>query len=384
MDSLYLDAAATSKYKNTDDIIVATIAQSMQDSWLNPNSLYATGVKSKVQVCRKNIADFINAKPEEIIFTSCGSESNSLAIQGFVKQCILDGKKPFVITSCIEHKSVIECVDNLCNVEVAYIGVDKEGFIDMDKLKDTMLRKTQDGFSIFVSIQLANNEIGVIQDLKEIATWVHGFGGVLHTDAVQAFAHIPIDVEELDVDMMSVSAHKVSPVLRGIGFLYKKNCINIQPIIYGSQESGLRGGTTNTYQILGLNKALEYCDIGREKINNMCKLRDYLINHLEFELECKLNGSKDERLPNNVNVVLPDGVTGESALYMLSMSNIFVSTSSACNSHSIVPSYVLKSIGLSDEEAMRSIRITIPEDITYGYINDFLDELNKTIKIIKF
>lgn len=380
---IYLDAAATSGYSNIDDIVVDTMTLAMKDSWLNPSSLYAANVKDKINKCRTNVAELINAKPEEIYYTSGGSESNSWAIQGFVNQCLSEGKKPCVITSNIEHKSIVECVNNLNCVDVTYVKVDEYGFIDIEKLKSAMLKKALVNYKILVSIQFANSEIGTIQNLKEIAEEVHRFNGVLHTDAVQAFGHIPIDVEDLGVDLMSVSAHKISPVLRGIGFLYKKNGINIQSIIYGSQESGLRGGTTNTYGILGLNKALEYCDISQKKIDEMRKKRNYFVNLLERKFDCELNGDSYYRLPNNINVTFPQNITGEALLYMLDMSGIKIGIGSACNSHSIEPSYVLKAIRLSNSDSMRTIRITLPRDITYKEIDLVVGEIDKAIRIIE-
>lgn len=378
-----MDAAATSGYSNIDDIIVDTITLAMRDSWLNPSSLYAANVKDKINKCRTNVAEFINAKPDEIYYTSGGSESNSWAIQGFINQCFSKGKKPCVITSTIEHKSIIECVNNLSRVDVTYIDVDEYGFIDVEKLGNAMLEKTLGGYKILVSIQFANNEIGVIQNLKEIAKEVHRFNGVLHTDAVQVFGHMPIDVEDLDVDLMSVSAHKISPVLRGIGFLYKKKCINIQPLIYGTQENHLRGGTENTFGIIGLSKAIDYCNVSQKSIEEMRKKRNYFIELLERRFDCELNGDSYYRLPNNISVTFPNDITGESLLYILDMGGIRTSTGSACNSKSIEPSYILKAIGLTDEQAMRTIRISLSDDITYKDIDKVIEEIDKAIKLIE-
>lgn len=380
---IYLDNAATAKYSNIDDVIVDTMTLAMRDSWMNPSSLYVSNIKDKINKCKTNVAEFINAKFDEIYYTSGGSESNSWVIQGFVKQCFSEGKKPCVITSTIEHKSIIECTNNLNYVDVVFVDVDEYGFINVEELKNIMLEKALSDYKILVSIQLANNEIGTIQGIKAISEEVHRFNGVLHTDAVQAFGHIPINVEDLGVDLMSASAHKISPVLRGIGFLYKKNGINIQPIIYGSQEFNFRGGTTNTYGIIGLNKALEYCDISQKKINEICKKRDYFINFLERKFNCELNGDSYYRLPNNINVTFPQNITGEALLYMLDMSGIKISTGSACNSQLIEPSYVLKAIGLTDEQAMRTVRITLTNDITYKDIDKVIDEIDKAIKLIE-
>jgi cysteine desulfurase len=234
-----------------------------------------------------------------------------------------------------------------------------------------------------VSIQFANNEVGVIQPIKQIAEMSHKYGAVFHTDATQAFAHIPINVEELGVDMISASGHKISPVLRGIGFLYKKNSININPLIYGAQEQGLRGGTENTYGIIGLNKAMELCDVSHDKTVELCEKRDYFIGLLESEFGCKLNGHSKYRLPNNINVSFPQNVTGEALLHMLDVSDIKISVGSACNSQSIEPSYVLKAMDLSNFDAMRSVRFTLPNDITYNDIDFVIREINKCIKIIE-
>jgi cysteine desulfurase len=230
---------------------------------------------------------------------------------------------------------------------------------------------------------MANNELGTIQDIKKISELVHRYGSILHVDATQALGHISINVDELGIDMMSCSGHKISPVLRGIGFLYKKNCINIHPLIHGAQEGQMRGGTENTYSILGLNKALEFCDVGDDKIVELCEKRDHFISLLESKFGCKLNGHKEYRLPNNINVTFPQNIMGESLLYMLDISGIKVSVSSACNSKSIEPSYVLKAIGLSNEEAMRSVRLTLPDDITYQDIDCVIKEIDNAIKIIE-
>lgn len=380
---IYLDNAATSGYRDTDDIIIDTITDAMRTLWMNPSSLYANSVKEEINKCRKNIASFINAKSNEIIFTSSASESNNAAIRGWVDEIWLKSfKTPCVITTHIEHKSTLKLLEE-SNLDalVKYCAVDEDGSVDCESLEKLLLMNDKE--PVLVSIGLANNEIGTIQPIKDIATLVHRYNGVLHVDATQAFGKIPIDIEEIGADMMSISGHKISPVLKGIGFLYKKNDINIQPLIFGAQENNLRGGTENTFGIIGLAKALEFCDVGSKKIVELCEKRNYFMQRLVKEFNCKINGSLINRLPNNINVILPDGVTGESVLLMLSMSNIFVSTASACNSHSIEKSHVLKAIGLSDEEAMRSIRITISEEITYDDIDSTIEELTKIIKIIK-
>jgi cysteine desulfurase len=269
----------------------------------------------------------------------------------------------------------------ILDCHIHYCKIDKSGFVDEEYLK-YLLAWNHDRPTL-VSIQMANNEIGTIQNIKRISNIVHQCDGILHVDATQALPCIPIDVEELGIDMMSCSGHKLSPVLKGIGFLYKKNCINIQPIIYGAQENGLRGGTENTYGIIGLNKALEYCDVTDEKFESICEKADYFIEKLKSKFGCRLNGHDTFRLPNNINVVFPQNITGESLLYMLDLSGIKCSVGSACNSESIEPSHVLKAIGLSDEEAMKTVRFSLSDDMTYQDIDYVIKEIDKAIKILE-
>ena len=374
---IYLDEASTAQYKNIDDIVVDTITTAMRDSWLNPSSLYAANVKTKIDKCRTNIASFIGAKSDEIYFTSGASESNNWAIRGWVDRML----NSIIITTPIEHKSILETVKNLPYIEAYCCDVDESGFVDIKSLEYWL--NACKIYPCLVSINMANNEIGTIQPIKEIAELVHRYNGVLHVDATQAVGHIPINVEELGIDMLSASGHKISPVLRGIGFLYKKNGINIRPLIYGNQENQMRGGTENTYGIIGLNKAIEYCDISQEKIDKMCKKRNYFIELLEEKFDCELNGDSYYRLPNNINVTFPQDITGESLLYMLDISDIRISTGSACNSKSIEPSHVLKAIGLSDQDAFKTVRFTLPDDITYEDIDFVINEIDKAIKVIE-
>ena len=388
-----MDAASTAKYTNVDDIIVNTMVEAMRDSWMNPSSLYAAGVKDKINKCRANIAGFIGAKADEIIFTSGASESNNMAIRGWTSQAWRnelekedDGNyyaKPIhVVATSIEHKSILSLLENgllLCFSHDCM--VDSYGMVILESLEQ--LLKTYKSEPILVSVCMANNEIGTIQQTRKIAELVHKYGGILHVDATQALGKISIDVEKLGIDMMSCSGHKISPVLKGIGFLYKRNGINIQPLIYGAQENKMRGGTENTYGIIGLSKALEYCDVSIPTVEKLTRKRDYFIEYLEFKFGCKLNGHPESRLPNNVNVTFPQNVTGEGLLYMLDMSGIKCSVASACNSKSIEPSPVLTAIGLSDEQTMKTVRFTLPDDITYEEIDKVIEEIDKCIKLIE-
>ena len=380
---VYLDAAATANYSPIDDVIIDAMTEAANEHWENPSSLYAVDVKEKINKCRINIAKFIGASSNEIYFTSGASESNNWAIRGWVDEIWLNTYKTAnIITTKIEHKSMLEVLDkgNLGAV-VGYCDVDKFGLINYELLEQMLMMRK--GKPILVSVGFANNEIGVIQDIKRISDLVHKYDGVLHVDATQALPYIPVNVEELGVDLMSASGHKLSPVLKGVGFLYKKNSINIQPLIYGAQERHLRGGTENTFGIIGLSKAIDYCDVSQKAVEEMCKKRNYFIELLEKKFDCELNGDSYYRLPNNINVTFPQNITGEALLYTLDMSNIKVSTGSACNSHTLESSYVLKTIGLTDEQSMRTIRITLSDNITYLDIDYVVDEINKAIKLIE-
>lgn len=376
---IYLDAAATTK---PDQRVIDAMMPYFTAKWYNPSSLYgrATDIKQNIDSARSIIGEFIGAKGSEIFFTSGGSESNCWAIQGFVNQCFLDKKSPCIITSKIEHKSVLECVCN-SNAKSIFIDVDKDGFVNMEDMEYWLFMAKKLNYSTLVSVQFANNEIGTIQHIKKIAELAHKYNAIFHTDSVQAFGQIDINVEELGIDMMTMSGHKIRAV-KGIGCLYIKNGINIQPLIYGTQMDSMRGGTENVPYIMGMAKAVQLIQRDKEYQLRLTLLRNDFIKRLKA-IGCNVNGSLDERLPNNISIILPDGVNGESVLYMLDMSDIFVSTGSACNSHSIEPSYVLKAIKLTDEEAMRTIRISLPHDVTMKNIDYVVDEIEKAIKIIK-
>lgn len=385
---LYLDSAGTTKVKPE---VLKAMMPYLTDEFYNPSAIYSGGVRVKraIDDSRERIAGFINANTDEIFFTSGASESNCWAIQGYVFAGMMDISTTSIATTKIEHKSIMECVDAMERLgnstyycDVTYLDVDENGFVNMEQLESVFKdREEPNYYDILVSIQLANNECGTIQNIKAISDIIHKYGGVLHVDATQAFGQIPIDVKAMGIDMLSASAHKVGGV-KGVGFLYKKKNIELQPIIYGSQNAGLRGGTENVAGIVGFAKAVE---LASEEMENKLALsvkRDYFINELTRN-GCKLNGSSIHRLPNNVNVMLPEGIGSEELLYMLDLDDIQCSTGSACNSHSKKPSYVLKALGLTDEQAARSVRFTISSDITYEDIDYAVEEVVKIMKIMR-
>lgn len=383
---IYLDNASTTPVRKE---VINIMKPYFDLFWFNPSSLYSQSViiKKQIEKARETVGKFINANGSEIYFTSGGSESNCWAIQGFVNKCLIKGRIPFVITSTIEHKSIMECVENV-QAEIHFINVDNKGFINIKALEDILIKiSAMDkadiiDAEILVSIQYANNEIGTIQNIKEVSAIAHKYGALLHTDAVQAIGQIPIDVEEVGIDMLSASGHKLGAP-KGIGFLYKKDGVNIKPLIYGSQMDGMRGGTENVPYIIGMAKAIEL--VSRERrLEDELKMsinKNYFINRLK-SLGCTINGSLEHRLNNNINVTFPHNITGESLAYTLETSGVHVSIGSACDSHSINPSHVLKSIGLTDEDAMKTIRITMSNDINEDDIDKVIKEIEKAIKII--
>lgn len=386
---LYLDSAATAKPNKE---VLKAVVPYLTDDFYNPSSIYSDGVRVRraIDNARESIAGFINADTDEIFFTSGSSESNCWAIQGYLLAGVMDISTTSIVTTKIEHKSIMECVDAMERFgnatyycDVTYLDVDKDGFVNMEQLESVFKdREEPDYYDIFVSIQLANNECGVIQDIKAISDIIHKYGGILHVDATQAFGQIPIDVKAMGIDMLSASAHKLEGGFKGVGLLYKKKDIEIQPIIYGSQNAGLRGGTENVAGIVGFAKAVELASEEMEDKLALSVKRDYFISELTRN-GCKLNGASVHRLPNNINVMLPEGIGSEELLYMLDLDDIQCSAGSACNSHSKKPSYVLKALGLTDEQAARSIRFTISSDITYEAIDYVVEKVVKIMKIIR-
>lgn len=376
----YLDNAATTK---PIPEVIEVIEKYLKELWFNPSSLYNPSKKihEDIESARAVVADFIGAKSNEIYFTSGGSESNCFALQGFVNGCLNKGRNCSVITTAIEHKSIMECAKHL-DCDIHFVGVDKYGFVIYEELEN-ILNSIPKENKILVSIQYANNEIGTIQDIKELSDLVHKYGGYLHTDAVQAFGNIPINVSELNIDMLSASGHKIG-CPKGIGFLYANVNVPLEPIIYGSQMDGMRGGTENVPYIMAFKKAVEIKsnELGFEYYNDISNCRDYFLNKLHSEIGIKINGSILSRLPNNINVTFNQNISAESLIYMLDMCGIYISAGSACNSHSIKPSYVLKAIGLSDDEAMRTIRITLPDVISHDEIDKIVSEFKKQIKLM--
>lgn len=367
---VYLDNAATTKIHEQVLEEIKKIAQNYE----NPSSQYSRGKKTKelIENSRKKIAKFINAEPEEIIFTSGATESNNLALKGLA---LANPEKKHIITSQIEHPAILETCKTLekQGYEVNYISVDSEGIVDVEEIKQKIRKDT-----LVVSIMHVNNEIGTIQPIEHIAAICKQKEVYFHTDAVQGFKKIEIDVKEKNIDLLSVSGHKIN-ALKGIGFLYIKLGTRIKPIIDGGgQEFRIRAGTENVLGICALAKAIDL----NSNEENIRKLRDYMINELQKIPKVKINGSIKERIYNNINISFY-GIEGESLMLLLDEEGISVSTGSACSSHKLEESHVLKSLGLNELYVHGTIRITLGIDTTKEQIDYAILKIKEVVNKLR-
>ena len=370
----YFDNAATTKVKEE---VLKEMLPYFKDMYGNPSSLYSIGRASKkaIDEARKKVSKLINCNPNEIYFTGCGSESDNTIIKGIAYANIKKGKH--IITSTIEHPAVLHTCQALekQGFEVTYLKVNKEGIIDIEELRNSIRNDT-----ILISIMFANNEIGTIQPIEIIAKIAKMYNIIFHTDAVQACGNVPIDVSKMGIDALSLSGHKLYAP-KGIGALYVKNGINFEKIMDGGhQEKNKRAGTENVAGIVGLGKACELANINLEShMKHLKKLRDYFILETEKRIDSvKLNGSRERRLPGNANFSF-SGVEGETILLKLDAKGICTSSGSACTSGSTAPSHVLKAIGLSDDLARGSLRVTFGEDNTKEDVDYLLDNLEEIV-----
>ena len=370
---IYLDNAATTA---TRPEVVEAMLPFFTEHYGNPSGIYSVAVKSKeaVTAARKTIAQAIHAKPEEIYFTAGGSEADNWALKAAVEAYATKGNH--IITTKIEHHAILHTCERLekQGVEVTYLDVDENGLIRLEELEKAIRPTT-----ILISIMFANNEIGTIEPIKEIGRIAKAHQISFHTDAVQAFGQVPIDVDELGIDMMSASAHKLNGP-KGIGMLYIRKGVKIRSFIDGGkQERGRRAGTENVTGIVGFGKAVEIAvNTMQERTQKERQMRDYLIFRIEREIpHVHINGDRVKRLPNNVNVCFRF-VEGESLLMMLDAKGICGSSGSACTSGSLDPSHVLLAIGLPHEIAHGSLRLTLNETNTkeeLDYVVDCLKEI---------
>lgn len=372
--TIYLDNAATTK---TAPEVVEAMLPYFTEIYGNPSSVYSFSGKAKEAVleARKEIASFLMAKPEEIYFTAGGTESDNWALKATADA--YEGKGKHIITSKIEHHAILHTCDYLekKGFEITYIDVDENGVIQLDELEKAIRPDT-----ILISVMFANNEIGTIQPIKEIGAIAKKHGVLFHTDAVQAFGQMPIDVEEMNIDMLSASGHKLNGP-KGIGFLYIRTGIKNRSFVHGGQqERARRAGTENVTGIVGLAAAVKRAKrIMEEKTAYEIELRDYLMNRIETEIPySKLNGHRTDRLANNVNFSFKF-IEGEALLLSLDAKGICASSGSACTSGSLDPSHVLLAIGLPHEIAHGSLRLTLSEETTKEEIDYVVDSLKEIV-----
>lgn len=365
---IYLDVAATTKPK---DKVVDAINYVLKEQWGNPSSRYSFGEKAKriLNNSRKNVANFINANQDEIIFTSGACESNSMALIGYMK-CHTNTK---LITTLIEHKSIINLAEDY---NADFCLVNNKGFVVIEDLVNYCKKALQNNLIPLVSIQYANSEIGTIQNIKEISDIVHKYNGIIHTDATQIVANQKIDVKDINVDMLSFSGQKIGAT-KGVGVLYKKNDIQLKPIIYGSQENSLRGGTENVPYIYGLSVAINNI----QYISN--ELQKYFLDKIKNNIEdCYLVGDDVHRLNNNLCICFK-GINNEALLFALDAFDIYVSIGSACNSYNIEPSYVLSAINIPHDDRHSIIRFTFDGSISKNDIDIVVEKIKEIIYKLK-
>ena len=373
-----MDNAATTALKPQ---VFEKMKPYFMENYANPSAVYgfAQEAKAAVEDARDSIAGLIGARANEIYFTGGGSESDNWAIKAAA--IALKEKGNHIITSKIEHHAILHTCQFLekNGFEVTYLDVDSDGMIDIEQLKESIRPTT-----ILISIMYANNEIGTIEPVMQIGQIAREYNIIFHTDAVQAFAHIPIDVNKCNIDMMSVSGHKFHGP-KGAGFLYIRNNVKIGALIHGGeQERARRAGTHNVPGIVGMAQAamLAHKDM-QKNTENEIRLRDYFISRIENEIDyVKLNGHRSKRLPNNINFCIKF-VEGESLLIMLDQKGICASSGSACTSGSLDPSHVLTAIGLTDEDAHTSVRLSISEDTTKEEIDIVVEEIKKVTKRLR-
>lgn len=378
MGSRYFDNAATTKVKKE---VLDEMLPCFEESFGNPSSMYTIGRKARrdIENARKDVANLINADPKEIIFTAGGSESDNTALKGIAHRYKEKGNH--IITLKIEHHAILNSCKSLEKegFKMTYLNVDKDGIIDLEQLKQSITKDT-----ILISIMFANNEIGTIEPIKEIGRIAKENNIIFHTDAVQACGNIPINVNELNIDLLSMSGHKLHAP-KGTGALYIKRGIEIDSLIDGGhQEKGKRAGTENVPGIVGLGKA---CRIAKEELNThmryLKKLRDYYISEVEKRIpDVLFNGSRDFRLPGNANFSFKN-VDGGAILLKLDQLGISASSGSACSTGDPEPSHVLTAIGLDKDTAKSALRVTFGEDNTIEDVDYLINNLERIVYMLR-
>lgn len=371
---VYLDNAATTKVRPE---VVEAMLPYFTEIYGNASAVYDFGQKCKqaIEDARETIGSSIGTRASNIYFTAGGSESDNWALKGVAE--VYKDKGKHIITTKIEHHAILHTCAYLeqQGFEVTYLDVDAAGLVSPEDVKKAIRPDT-----ILISVMFANNEIGTIEPIEEIGAIAHEHGILFHTDAVQAYAQVPIDVEKMHIDLLSASGHKLNGP-KGIGFLYIRQGLKLKSFIHGgAQERKRRAGTENVPGIVGLGKAVEIAMATMdERIKKESELRDYLIARIEDEIPfAKLNGHRVKRLPNNINFCFRF-IEGESMLIMLDMAGICGSSGSACTSGSLDPSHVLLAIGLPHEIAHGSLRLTLSDEITKEQLDYVVDHLKEIV-----
>ncbi len=375
MEVKYFDNSATTRVK---DEVFKEMIPYLSIEYGNPSSLYSIGRSAKrvISEARRRVASLINCSPEEIYFTSCGSESDNTALKGIAYANKEKGNH--IITSKIEHPAILNSCKNLENkgFKISYIDVDKDGMLNLEKLESEITDQT-----ILISIMYANNEIGTIEPIKEIAQIAHSHGIIFHTDAVQAVGNIPIDVRKMNIDMLSLSGHKLYAP-KGIGALYVKSGIEFERFMDGGhQEKNKRSGTENVAEIVALGKACQIAEKNIEQYQQKLKnLRDYCLNKIQEKIpDIYINGTMERRLPGNINISFKDLNSGE-LLLRLDEVGICASGGSACSSKEASPSHVLTAIGLPSELSKGALRLTFGDYNSIEVVDYLVENLVRIVE----
>ncbi|MBQ9931878.1 MAG: cysteine desulfurase NifS [Firmicutes bacterium] len=378
MKQVYMDYAATTPVKKE---VLDAMLPYFSEQYGNPSSLYAIGTKGKEAVAkaRKQVADLIGAEPEEIFFTASGSEADNWALKEGAASRKESGNH--MITTVIEHHAILHTCEKLeeDGYEVTYLGVGTDGRVDPEEFRKAITDKT-----ILASVMFANNEVGSIQPIKELAAIAKEKGVLFHTDAVQALGNVPINVKEMDVDMMSFSAHKIYGP-KGVGALYIRKGVEIPNFLHGGgQEGGHRAGTENVPGIVGFGMAAE---LAMKNLDDHCKmtasLRDYFIEQVQANIEdVEVNGSMEHRLPGNANLLF-HYIEGEALLLFLDVKGVYASSGSACSSSTYAPSHVLTAIGLPLEKVYSSLRFSIGDFTSKEDIDYVVEQLKEIVSKLR-
>lgn len=379
MMRVYMDNAATTSVKKE---VVECMLPYYTEYFGNPSSLhgFAREAHAGLDKAREQVAKAINASANEIIFTGSGTESDNTVLRGVALK--LQNKGKHIITSAVEHHAILHTCEALkkeLGCDITYLPVDEHGMVSAKQVEDAIREDT-----ILVSIMFANNEVGTIMPIEAIGAVCKAKGILFHTDAVQAVGHVEVDVEKLNVDYMSISAHKFHGP-KGVGALYVKNGKKLPPFIHGgAQESGRRASTENVAGIVGMGKAIELAVEDIDRVNSkIAILRDKLINEIPKRIpDVKLNGHPTKRLPNNVNFSIRF-IEGEGMLLLLDMNGIAASSGSACTSGALDPSHVLLAMGLTHEVAHGSLRLTLSDETTEAEVDYVLDTLPKVVQRLR-